>query len=399
MKREHLFLSILTGAILIVVALIPEMRSPIIDFFREGNVEGARFSEFRLPKGFTVSTFAENVPDVRNLTEDSRGTLIATLSGEGKIIALPDEDHDYEADATIIVTNGLINPKGTVIRCNEEGEECMLYVAETDAVRSFLYYPETYSIRDPKNLASLPNGAGSARIRRGLVLHPDGKRLLISIGSSCDSCFEEDSRYGAVLALDLETNDLATFATGLRNTLFMKAHPETGEIWGSDLGRGSLGDDLPPDEVNIIAEGNDYGWPLCYGDNIHDTLFDPDSKNPCKEPLMTPARLSLPAHVTPNGLGFIPEEGWPEEYWHDLLIAYRGSVYQNVLSGYEVVRVPLDKNGRRTGPIRHFMEGFLTEAGTVIGRPSAILVQPNGVVYVSDDKAGIIYRISYEGEE
>ncbi len=67
-----------------------------------------------------------------------------------------------------------------------------------------------------------------------------------------------------------------------------------------------------------------------------------------------------------------------------------------MLSGYEVVRVPLDKNGRRTGSIRPFMEGFLTEAGTVIGRPSAILVQPNGVVYVGDDQTGIVYRIAYE---
>jgi glucose/arabinose dehydrogenase len=89
----------------------------------------------------------------------------------------------------------------------------------------------------------------------------------------------------------------------------MTTNPYDGTIWGTDMGRDLLGDDIPPDEVNILNENGNYGWPICYGMNIHDTDFDKNTyiRNPCSEPFETPAKIALQAHSAPLGIAFIPE--------------------------------------------------------------------------------------------
>jgi hypothetical protein len=173
----------------------------------------------------------------------------------------------------------------------------------------------------------------------------------------------------------------------------MNLHPVTGEVWATEMGRDWLGDDLPPDEINIIGEGRDYGWPICYGKNIHDAEFDKKvyARDPCAD--KTPSFIDIPAHSAPLGLAFFPEEGWPEEYWHDLLVAYHGSWNRSVPTGYKIVRYHLDSRGNYLGE-EDFITGWLTPAGAV-GRPVDILIQPGGKLYISDDRAGLIYKVAY----
>ncbi len=105
--------------------------------------------------------------------------------------------------------------------------------------------------------------------------------------------------------------DLRTFASGLRNSVFMTIHPETRKVWATEMGRDLLGDDLPPDEMNIIEQGRNYGWPFCYGKNVHDDDFDPAMQKNCREPETYPSHIDIPAHSAPLGLSFFPEDGWP----------------------------------------------------------------------------------------
>ena len=158
------------------------------------------------------------------------------------------------------------------------------------------------------------------------------------------------------------------------------------------MGLDWLGDNLPPYEINIVEEGHNYGWPICYGQNIHDSAFDKNTyiSDPCSD--MTPAKVDLGAHVAPLGLAFIPEEGWPEDWWYNLLVAEHGSWNSSTPVGYKVVRIKLDAAGNYLGT-EDFLTGFL-KGGQAIGRPADILVQPGGVVYISDDKAGVIYRLT-----
>jgi len=368
-----------------IAALVPLVRStPSLP-------AGGEPLPFQVPPGFTARLFSRDTPGVRTLVRDPRGTLVASLTKDGRVVALPDDDGDGVADSVVEVVSGLYGPHGLAFVCSERSDAgCLLYIAEEDAVRSYSYDEATRKALVKETLTILPSSGGHST--RSLALHPDGKRLLVSVGSSCNACEEKDTRRAAVLAIDLESMETRRFAWGLRNTVFMRVHPQTSEIWGTDMGRDLLGDDVPPEEVNIIREGAWYGWPWFYGANTKDLVFSRDVP-PGFEQEAIPAHIEMQAHSAPLGLDFIPRKGWPEEFHNDLIVAFHGSWNRTSPTGYKLVRIELDASGKPSGEISDFMTGF-TQGGNILGRPVDVLVEPNGVIYVSDDRAGGIYRIS-----
>ncbi|HEY0979252.1 MAG TPA: PQQ-dependent sugar dehydrogenase, partial [Candidatus Paceibacterota bacterium] len=335
----------------------------------------------------------------RVITRDPKAVIVVSQTKEGKVVALPDYDGNGIADEPRTILSGLSQPHGILFDCPYTGNEsadqdaCTLYVAETGALKSYAYDADTLTATYKETLATFPTGNG--HYTRTLLMHPDGNTLLISIGSSCNVCDEESPLRATVQALDLRTKQLAPYATGLRNTVFMATNPVDGSIWGTDNGRDVIGDDIPPDEVNVLRPGADYGWPVCYGKNVPDTDFESKKGNVC--PASVPSTIDLPAHSAALGIAFIPEEGWPEEMRHDLLIAYHGSWNRSEPTGYKVVRIELDQQARYAGGAQHdFLTGFLApgaDEDAAIGRPVALLAEPGGTLFVSDDRAGAIYRI------
>jgi glucose/arabinose dehydrogenase len=274
-------------------------------------------------------------------------------------------------------------------------QDLLLYFAQEDGVSRV----PTYSEGPPEKLFDLPADGG--HYTRTIMFAPDG-RLLTSVGSSCNVCNEEDWRRATVLVSDDEGNNLQVFAKGLRNSVFMATHYGTGDIWATEMGRDNLGDNTPPDEINIVKEGGFYGWPICYGKNIHDTNFDKNTyiRNPCDETFgEIPSHIDLQAHSAPLGLAFVPEDppgaGWTQEYWNDVLVAFHGSWNRTEPTGYKIVRIKLDAQGNYQGQ-EDFITGWLKD-NRALGRPVDILVQPYGVMYISDDKAGVIYKVTYQG--
>lgn len=350
---------------------------------------------FSLPKGFATHIYAHDLPGVRVITHGPGAPMYATQTSEGKVVALFDEDGDGVSDRTEVVLEDLDRPHGILFGCIDiEQEVCTLYVAEEHRVSTYDFEPETRIASGRQTLLELPEGGGHNT--RTILLHPDGEQLLVSVGSSCNVCEEEDERRASVLFVDLATGETESRATGLRNTVFMTTHPVSGDVWGTDMGRDRLGDDLPPDEINIIEPDKNYGWPICYGKNVHDTEYDENAyvRAPCTEPFETPSLIDLPAHSAPLGIAFVPEEGWPEEYWYDALVAYHGSWNRSTPTGYKVVRFPLDAEGNSTGEPVDFLTGFMNDEGLIYGRPVDIILEPGGTMYVSDDRAGTILRIS-----
>ena len=168
-----------------------------------------------------------------------------------------------------------------------------------------------------------------------------------------------------------------------------------GSMWATENSRDMLGDDIPPDEINVIKGGANYGWPNCYGKNIHDDEFDKKTyvRNPCLEPLEIGSKVDIQAHSAPLGLDFVPEEAfWPEDYNYDLIVALHGSWNRTEPTGYKLIRVKLDAQGNYQGT-EDFVTGWLTFSGGVLGRPVDVMFM-NGSLYVTDDKAGVIYKIS-----
>ena len=322
----------------------------------------------KLPPGFSISIFAKDLGAPRVLLRDPEGTLLTSIPSQGRVVALPDRNADGVADETVTVLKGLNRPHGLATRCTAR---CQLYVAETDQVAVYDYDPAALKAQNKKTIARLPGGGGHFTRTLLFLPPPNENQLLISVGSSCNVCLEQDERRARILVVDADGSNLRTFAKGVRNAVFMTLHPVTKKVWVTEMGRDLLGDDIPPDEINIVEDGKDYGWPLCYGKNVHDTAFDArlGPRNPCGEPEKVPSFLDIPAHSAPLGLSFLPVDGWPAEYRGNLLVAYHGSWNRSVPTGYKIVRYRLDAQGRPLGE-EDLISGWLRSDVTALGRPA-----------------------------
>ncbi|HKL49009.1 MAG TPA: PQQ-dependent sugar dehydrogenase, partial [Desulfuromonadales bacterium] len=177
------------------------------------------------------------------------------------------------------------------------------------------------------------------------------------------------------------------FARGLRNSVGLALHPDTGELWGSDNGRDMLGDDLPPEEINLIRKGSDYGWPYCYGNRTPDPKYDRPDR--CKD--TTPPQVTMQAHSAPLGIAFGKGLNFPETFQKMLFVGFHGSWNRSVPTGYKLVGIPFEEGRPVGGPV-DIISGWL-EGRTAWGRPVGPLVGPDGALYLSDDRTGAVYRI------
>ena len=347
----------------------------------------------KMPAGFSISIFAKGLGSPRVMAQDPEGNLLVSVPSQGRVVALPDKDRDGVADRIVTVISGLKRPHGLAFRC---AKECRLYIAEEDRVNAYSYDQKDLKAVKIKKIADLPTGGNHVTRTLLFLPKPQDDKLLISVGSSCNVCTENDWRRAKILIVPAEGESVTTFASGLRNSVFMAIHPETKKIWATEMGRDWLGDNLPPDEINIIEQGKNYGWPFCYGKNVHDGDFDRRETHACSEPETVPSHIDIPAHSAPLGLAFFPEQGWPEEFHNNLLVSYHGSWNRSVPTGYKVVRYRLSKDGKYPG-VEDFISGWLLKDGTTLGRPVDIMIRPDGTLFVSDDKAGVIYRVVRKG--
>ncbi len=350
-----------------------------------------------LPPGFSLEVFAKDVSGARVLVYDRYGNFWVSRTKEGKVSVIMTANG--QATRMIDVATGLDNPHGLLFDIENPDR---LYIAEEDRISSIdIVYdtssgePSSFTGEDMTTLVTLNAGSGS-HDTRSLAYGPN-QELLVSIGSSCNVCDEASPVRASIQELRNVEGvwTLIPYATGLRNSVFMDINPVDGKLWATEMGRDLLGDRIPPDEINIIEKGKNYGWPVCYGNRIHDVNFDTKQYivDPCASTV--PSYYDLPAHVAPLGLAFVPEESWwPEEYWNNVLVAYHGSWNRSTPVGYMITRFMIDENGYIVGE-QPFVEGWLTRKNKAIGRP-VDLVFMNGDLYVTDDHAGVVYRVRYE---
>lgn len=323
-----------------------------------------------VPAGFSLSIFTKNIPDARVLAWDPQGKLLVSSPTTGKVFALGSDG------SSSIVISGLHQPHGLAFTGGK------LYIAETDAVAVYDYNGVA---TNRKKIIDLPGGGN--HFSRTIAFGPDGK-LYVAVGSSCNACIEKDSRRASIMVANADGTGLKTFASGLRNAVFFTWKGT--EMWATVMGRDLLGDDIPPDTVDIIKDGKNYGWPYCYGKQVWDKTFDSSKKAEdfCKT--TEPSHIDMQAHSAPLGLAFVPKS-WPKEYQNSLLVAMHGSWNRTAPTGYKIVRFKLDDKGNYLS-VEDFIAGWLTRDGA-LGRPVDLLFDPQGNLFVSDDKAGVIYRV------
>lgn len=350
------------------------------------HAEKLDLTQLKVPPGFHIAVFAE-APHARQMAFSPGGVLLVTDTSDGTVLALPDPKNTGHAERTVPVLSGLNAPHGIAFH---QGK---LYVAEINAVRRYDWDEAQLRAGNGRKIADIPGSGGGHSTRT--ILFTNGK-MYVATGSSCNVCVEDDKRRAAVTEYNEDGSGQRIFASGLRNAVGLTVNPKTNTIWATDNGRDWLGDDLPPEEVDDLGpNGGNAGWPYCYGNRVPDRSQSKDYD--CSKTI-APA-VEMQAHSAPLGLLFYGGEMFPVEYHGSLFVTFHGSWNRSVPTGYKVVRIKFNDKGEAQGPLEDFISGWIrpgeTKKGRWMGRPVALVVGPEGAMYVSDDSAGVVYRVTW----
>ena len=347
--------------------------------------EDAVLARLRAPEGWQVGRFAADLPNARFLRFTPGGDLLVSRPRAGRVVLLePDRDGDGRSDGRRDVVTGLDRPHGMDLH------DGWLYVAETDAVGRIRFDGQTghTSGSFERVVTGLPGGGN--HWTRTLRFGADGW-MYVSIGSSCNVCKESDPRRATIMRFHPDGTGGEIYARGLRNAVGFDWRPEGGALYATDNGRDLLGDDFPPCELNEVVPGGFYGWPVANGNRVPDPDFGKGEE--ARIAASIPPVHGFRAHNAPLGITFLRGKDLPEEYRGAALVALHGSWNRTRKDGYEVVSL----HWRADGTIgeRDFLTGFLDRSDDdVVGRPVDVAEGPDGAIYVSDDYAGAVYRVS-----
>lgn len=337
----------------------------------------------KLPEGFSISLFAKGVRNARQLTRGPEGILYVGTLRAGVVYAVVDEDGDNRADKVYTIAEGLYMPSGVAYR------DGTLYVAEVNRILAFDGIDGNINSPPKPRVVFDQLPENSHHGWKFIEFGPDGK-LYVPIGAPCNVCNVSDP-YGTILRVNIEHGSYEVVARGIRNSVGFAWHPRTDELWFTDNGRDMMGDDIPPDELNRITRSDQhFGFPYIHSGEI----VDPQYGTNVRPDDYTKPAWKLGAHVAPLGPLFYTGTQFPQEYQLDLLIAEHGSWNRSRKSGYRVMRAHFDPDGTITH-YEPFATGWLVGEKNW-GRPVDLEQLPDGSIVVSDDYAGVLYRISYD---
>ncbi len=378
------------GACRLLLPLLPErfavnvpLRHAVLGWSVGAPEEVLRDGSIRVPAGFSIGVFAQDLPNARLLRFTPIGDLLVSTPRSGRIVLLRDADRDGRAETARSVLDGLNRPHGLDLH------DGWLYVAETDAIGRARFDAEAGRVTGPfeRVVTGLPSGGG--HWTRTLRFGPDGW-MYVSIGSSCNVCREEDPRRAAIVRYRPDGSGEEIFARGLRNAVGFAWRPETGELLATDNGRDLLGDDFPPCELNRVVQGGFYGWPFANGERVPDPDYGAGREAEIRASI--PPLHAFRAHNAPLGIAFLGAEAAVPPAWRGAaLVALHGSWNRTRKDGYKVVSLHWGPEGRIVE--RDFAVGFL-RGEHVTGRPVDVAVGQDGAIYVSDDYTGAVYRVA-----
>lgn len=337
----------------------------------------------KLPPGFRAEVYAKGVANARAMTLGAKGTLFVGSYKEGKVYAVVDQNQDHKADRVHVIAQNLSSPIGVAFRGSS------LYVAEIGRILRFDNIED--SLEKPPEPAvvteQIPNDSwhGGKYIQFG----PDGL-LYVPVGAPCNVCEGPTQWHQTILRMQPNGDEMEVYANGIRNTVGFTWDPKTNELWFTDNGRDNMGDDVPSDELNHAPrQGMNFGFPYCHQGDIPDPEFG--KKRACSE--FTPPALNTGAHVAGLGLKFYNGTMFPEEYRGRVFLAQHGSWNRSEKIGYRVMMAEIKDN--KVVSYEPFAQGWHV-GNFVWGRPVDLLVLPDGSLLISDDHAGVIYRVTYQ---
>ena len=339
--------------------------------------------QLAVPEGLHVELVAGSLPDARQmaLSRDGKTLFVGTFK-QGVVYRLRLDDTG-KASKVEALLEGLTLPSGIALRERNGRED--LYVGALNEIWVVENALESKAARLLTDKLPDKQHHGWKYLRFG----PDGQ-LYVPVGAPCNICKSEDPRFASILRMNPDTGTTEPYVEGIRNSVGLAFHPTTGQLWFTDNGRDMLGDDVPPEEVNIVtAKGQHFGYPFIHAGNIPDPEFGTD---------VDPGRFIKPAytiqaHSAALGLTFNTGTALGKAWEGSVLIAEHGSWNRSEMVGYRVSALVPDAAGGMT--LKPFMTGFL-QNGKVLGRPNDVLITNEGALLVSDDLSNAVYRVSSE---
>ncbi len=374
--------------------LVPPFSSQSIT--KESHVIGWGDKKPQAPLGFQVIKFAENLQHPRSTYIAPNGDIFVvesdTKNSANRIRILVDTNGDGKADQNKVFLENLNQPFGMLI-LND-----FFYVANTDGLYRYPYTTGSTKIEAKgEKILNLPAGGYNNHWTRNLLANKDGTKIYISVGSSSnvgENGMENEDRRAGILEINPDGSGEKTIASGLRNPVGMDWNPITGELWTAVNERDEIGNNLVPDYITSVKENGWYGWPYSYYGQIQDPRWENDPHLKMVEKAIIPD-VSVGPHTASLGLVFYTGKTFPKKYRNGAFIGQHGSWNRAIFSGYKVVFVPFDKDGKPGQP-EDFLTGFIADEAQskVHGRPVGISLTQNGDLLVCDDDAGTIWKIS-----
>ncbi len=333
-----------------------------------------------LPSGLSVELVAKGLRDARQLalSKDERTLFVGTRK-KGVVYRVRLNEFGT-AQSVEVLLDGLTMPSGIALR-DQEGRED-LYVSamhEIWVVENAIGSNQARLLTD-----ALPDQKHHGW--RYLRFGPDGM-LYVPVGAPCNACLSEDPKFASILRVDPDTGTFEVFAKGVRNSLGLAFHPVTGQLWFTENGRDLLGDDIPPDEVNVVtAGGQHYGFPYIHAGSVPDPEFGEGAD---QDDYVRPV-FNIQAHSAALGLVFNTSSQLGESWKGAVLIAEHGSWNRTEMVGYQVSALLPDTDGNVS--LKPFITGFL-QNGKAWGRPNDLLITRDGHLLISDDQFNAVLRI------
>ncbi len=342
-------------------------------------------AKLQVPAGFQIEEFATGFKVPRTMIlGPSMEIILADSARDGGVYVLT----NYGKERKQIIEK-LFQPYGLALWKD------YLYVAETNSVKRYKYDAKTMTAGPGEEIISL-KAFDKGHWSRTILFDRKGEKLYLSVGSFSNVDAGEDPMRAAIHRYNPDGTGHETYATGTRNPIGMRFYPGNDTLWAAVQERDLLGDDLVPDYLTHIEKGGFYGWPFAYFGPNEDPRRKGENPELVKKTI-TPD-VSLGAHVAVIDFAFYTGKQFPAEYRNGAFCALHGSWNRSKRVGYSVAFVPF-KNGKPAGEPKEFLTGWLInpESKDVWGRPTGIVILPDGSMLVTDDGGKKIWRISYKG--
>ena len=347
----------------------------------------------KVPPGFAIAEYAR-VPKARTLVPVPDLGLVFVGQRGPEVHAILDTDQDGRPEKIIRLFDDLNVANGI------DWKDGWLYIAEQDRIRRWRArsLPELMRAEPEVLYDKLPDDPwhGWRYARFG----PDGM-LYVAVGAPCNIC-DLNGLEGTIVRLcppemprPPGAGPVEIFARGVRNSVGFDFQPGTGHLIFTDNGADNMGDDVPPDELNIAPEpGMWFGFPHFGGGTARTEEFRGQAQPYPHHPPI----VEFGAHVASLGVSFYRGDQFPADARGDAFVAHRGSWNRTIPDGYRVARVRFDKETGTAKGWEPFATGFLRPGGARWGRPVDVKELPDGSLLVSDDHRGAVYRITYSGK-